>query len=479
MMKNIAAWILSLAILTAGMPLAAAAEEPAGNYDKLGERLVEEIEKGTAVIPVYLDMALDDAESEKIFNAKKELEAMEETTYETHNALYTQARAAWDQFRSGSSTQEAYQAVLAEKDDAYKAATLAYEQAREQYQNETKGTVEAIFREKLKALGIEAEMHCTSIGNGVREFNTLFATGNLQGELTPAQILMLSEDADLNHFNYDSTAEWEPVQPFQPTMTVPDYVSGDFNNDKEVNASDAAKLLNYAARHGAGDYAASFSAYVRKGEPTVIQTDKFLYYSTAPHYQEDLEGLDGWEGTQKLVIPETDADYLVTGILQYKDDPFIKNYITVTVNDSIVCPVILNYWHMVPGGETLQVGDLISLKNLPVVETYPGQVDCGLGTDYVNYGNACELLGEEFRDVIREQIIQTNVWAKPSDHYDMLPVPESLSDWQEMSTEPHALYGDYNRDDVVNASDAAIVLIYSAAKGAGTFTGTFEEYVNR
>ena len=44
--------------------------------------------------------------------------------------------------------------------------------------------------------------------------------------------------------------------------------------------------------------------------------------------------------------------------------------------------------------------------------------------------------------------------------------------------EAKPLYGDFNHDGEVNASDAAIMLIYAAAHGAGTFPGTFEEYVN-
>ncbi len=40
------------------------------------------------------------------------------------------------------------------------------------------------------------------------------------------------------------------------------------------------------------------------------------------------------------------------------------------------------------------------------------------------------------------------------------------------------VFGDFNHDGEVNASDAAIMLIYAAEHGAGTFSGTFEEYVN-
>ena len=39
------------------------------------------------------------------------------------------------------------------------------------------------------------------------------------------------------------------------------------------------------------------------------------------------------------------------------------------------------------------------------------------------------------------------------------------------------VYGDFNHDGVVNASDAAVILIYSAKYGAGQFDGSFEEYV--
>ena len=51
---------------------------------------------------------------------------------------------------------------------------------------------------------------------------------------------------------------------------------------------------------------------------------------------------------------------------------------------------------------------------------------------------------------------------------------------QEAAVEaPQHLYGDFNGDGIVNASDASVILIYAAEYGAGTFTGTFEEYVNR
>ena len=39
-------------------------------------------------------------------------------------------------------------------------------------------------------------------------------------------------------------------------------------------------------------------------------------------------------------------------------------------------------------------------------------------------------------------------------------------------------YRDFNHDGEVNASDASIILIYAAEHGAGTFSGSFEEYVN-
>ena len=39
------------------------------------------------------------------------------------------------------------------------------------------------------------------------------------------------------------------------------------------------------------------------------------------------------------------------------------------------------------------------------------------------------------------------------------------------------VYGDFNFDGEVNAADAVIILQYAAERGAGSFTGTFEEYV--
>ena len=41
------------------------------------------------------------------------------------------------------------------------------------------------------------------------------------------------------------------------------------------------------------------------------------------------------------------------------------------------------------------------------------------------------------------------------------------------------MFGDVNGDGVVNASDAAIILQYSAAVGASTFEGTLTEYLEQ
>ena len=49
----------------------------------------------------------------------------------------------------------------------------------------------------------------------------------------------------------------------------------------------------------------------------------------------------------------------------------------------------------------------------------------------------------------------------------------------EPKTEPQRIFGDFNNDGLVNASDASIILIYAAEHGAGKFAGTFEEYINR
>ena len=67
-------------------------------------------------------------------------------------------------------------------------------------------------------------------------------------------------------------------------------------------------------------------------------------------------------------------------------------------------------------------------------------------------------------------------------------IPETFAGFTEPNTEAileteapdptEPIYGDFNHDGEVNASDAAIMLIYAAAHGAGTFPGTFEEYVN-
>ena len=480
MLKRMTAWILSLALLTSGASLTAAADTTAGNYDKIAPQLIEEIEKGTDAIPVFFYLNLSDAESEQILTRKQEAAAEQEQIKEQTNALYTQTVEAWRKVLSGEMTRDAYNTILAENTAAYKALRNTAKEQNEQYEQFVRNIIEEAIQRKITALGLDIELAYNCFGESVRDVDTRLITAEVAGKLTPAEILALSEDPDLDSFNYDMTADREQPQPFEPTLTVPDFIPSDFNHDKAVNASDAVTLLRYAAQHGADAFPASFAAFARQQDPFIVQTDKFVYFSTVPYHREDLETPVGLAGTTKLNILGTDANFLVTGIYQDKENPVIKTYTVVYINGYTPEPCYLNGWPYVAGGDSLQVGDLIRLENISIMESYPAQVGCGMDTEFTNYGNACDLFGEAFRKVILHEMIQSQYYITGrNERYEALPAPEEIGDIAELLDEPHDTFGDYSHDGKVNASDAAVMLIYAAEYGADTFQGTFEEYLSR
>ena len=84
----------------------------------------------------------------------------------------------------------------------------------------------------------------------------------------------------------------------------------------------------------------------------------------------------------------------------------------------------------------------------------------------------------KIRNVEGESVIE--VTSAEGDTYLIYPgEPGDIRIELKLYEEAKPLYGDFNGDGIVNASDASVILIYAAEYGAGTFSGTFEEYVNR
>ncbi len=416
------------------------------------------------------------AATEKLQERKQSLDALKEQLAQEREELRKQAAETWKKVQNGEMTREEFDAWLAEKNAALKEKSAELKQKQEQYEQDAKAAAEELLKNKLSELGLDTNLTLEDITDKVHDANDRVTTV-LKGYLTPEQIEALSKLKELICFKYDPE---DPEQSYEASLDVPEFVFGDFNRDNAVNASDAAIMLQYAAKHGAGEVTVSFAASVKQQEPVVIQTDKFLYYSTMPYHEEDLSDGGSLGYADKLVIKDTDANFLVTGIYQDQENPENKTYTVVGLNSSATEPCYLNGWNNVAGGDTLQIGDLISLKNAPVVETYPGEVECGSETEYTNYGNACEVLGEEFRDVIRHQMLRSQYYVLCSnERFQMLSAPEQIGDYKTLMTEQHDLYGDYNHDGEVNASDAAYILIYAAEHGAGSYNGTFKDYLSK
>ncbi len=84
----------------------------------------------------------------------------------------------------------------------------------------------------------------------------------------------------------------------------------------------------------------------------------------------------------------------------------------------------------------------------------------------------------KIRNVEGESVIE--VTSAEGDTYLIYPGEPGVNRIElRLYEEAKPLYGDFNGDGIVNASDASVILVYAAEYGAGTFTGTFEEYVNR
>ena len=277
-----------------------------------------------------------------------------------------------------------------------------------------------------------------------------------------------------------------------------------------------------------------------ESEPISIETDTFSYYASSPEHLENMEGI-WWRqnADDKLTIRGTEANFLVTGIYQEKNNPEHKIYtgIDLWYSDQIGRGYF-NSLEEVAGSDSVQVGDLLYIL-CGGMESNPLQFGCNHKSVLTNYGNACDTLGDDFIDVIRHELVLSQFYGLGKglyDKYELLPVaPEigepvglpvisqevlgdfnkdnivnasdatsiliyaaeqgaktqndsfnntdsvltSIAKNMEAQKESVEVNGDFNKDGVVNASDASIILIYAAEYGAGTFSGTFEEYVNR
>ncbi len=213
--------------------------------------------------------------------------------------------------------------------------------------------------------------------------------------------------------------------------------------------------------------AAPITAVAEEREPINIETDTFQYHCS-------------FSREDKLSVQGTDARLMVTAIYQNKEDPTDKLYTAVELKEYYAGRVYVINQANLPDWETVQVGDLISLTNYDIAETYPGKYYLLETTSFTNYGNGSAVLGDEFKEVIRNELEISQSELMKADYeiavenYRLLPVPPEVT-----GEAPQSLYGDFNGDGIVNASDASVILIYAAEYGAGTFSGTFEEYVNR
>ncbi|MBP0972502.1 MAG: dockerin type I repeat-containing protein [Oscillospiraceae bacterium] len=192
------------------------------------------------------------------------------------------------------------------------------------------------------------------------------------------------------------------------------------------------------------------TAFAVGREPISIETDTFSYYTTSADSLNKMGAYWHQDSTDRLVIKDTEANFLITGIYQQRDDPSHLLYTCIYLPTSPPNQMGRGQFYSfqeVPGSETVQVGDLIYIES-SCMESLPPKYGCG-GKDatFTNYGNACDLLGEEFVDVLRHEVVLSQFYGIGKydfDKYDLLPV--SLPDLNTSGKDLPYYWGDTTWD---------------------------------
>ncbi len=177
-----------------------------------------------------------------------------------------------------------------------------------------------------------------------------------------------------------------------------------------------------------------------------IQTDSFSYHTTSPYRLQDMPSIWHMDRTDTLTAEGTTATLMITGVYQYKDsDSSVYTYVRLNYRSAERGKFSTWRWGAVMGDDQPEVGDLIEAKNFTVMESNPPQL--GAPEGYRNLGNACDILGEEFMDVIRHELRLSYFYGLGEYTLDDVELPP-------VSVSPEIMKpGDVYQDDELNIID--------------------------
>lgn len=191
-----------------------------------------------------------------------------------------------------------------------------------------------------------------------------------------------------------------------------------------------------------------------------IENAAFTYNCTSADCLEDVEA-NAWlsNPTDQLLIQNTDADYLVTGVYRHLQNDTLM-YTLLPLGEGYCQRYQMNSasWEEATGAEQLQIGDLIQMPNAACVDSLPPQIFPSSEVKVV--GNSTETLGEPFSDVILHELKLSRFYGIGKNqitNYSLLPVPETL-----------LTMGDTNQDQQIDIID--VIATNRFLLGASTLT---------
>ncbi|MBP0972279.1 MAG: hypothetical protein J5851_00065 [Oscillospiraceae bacterium] len=399
-MKRTIACLVSLAMLTGSIVTGTVAADTTAETETIAvDGVAEEI------LEVRVLAHFGEENAAKLDALRQTLEAFKAEKQSEMDALSVEYDANENKFKNGEIEEDAYSAVQDElsKKNNHLAALIVQE--TDHYYDAARNLADNEFENKLALWGIPPVhdelglVYCTRWQEDSKY--------ELRGHLTAEQVEVLRSDPDVDFV--------EVADPTQPPSV-----------DEEPDPQPHTWVTE---------------------EPLVVETDAFRYacYTPLSHINEYSDARD------ELSIPDTKANLMVTGAFRNKDHPDTIVYTAITLNG--------NYgdyrgsfegWSHVSGSMPLHAGDLLYLEELDVVEIYPPLFAFGSDTKFEFIGNGCDVLGEEFEEVIEHEKRLAGYYALGAGFEDYpkyyTPVEDEAKNWDYYwNLDDYAVYKDYVR----------------------------------
>ena len=397
-MKRAIACLVSLAMLTGSIVTGTVAADTTAETETIAvDGDAEEI------LEVRVLAHFGEENAAKLDALRQTLEAFKAERQAEMDALSVEYDANEDKFKNGEIEEDAYFAVQNELSDKSNLLAALIVQETDHYYDAARNLADNEFENKLALWGIPPVhdelglVYCTRWQEDSKY--------ELRGHLTAEQVETLRSDPDVDFV--------EVADPTEPPSV-----------DEEPDP----QLHTWVT------------------EPLVVETDAFRYacYTPLSHINEYSDARD------ELSIPDTKANLMVTGAFQDKTSGRIV-YTAIELNTKAgAYRGSILYWDNVPGNVPLHAGDLLYLTGYSPIEPYPPEYPCGEGTEFEILGSGCDVLGEEFEEVIEHEKRLAGYYALGAGLEDYpkyyTPVEEEAKNWDYYwNLDDYAVYKDYVR----------------------------------